>query len=211
MSPATDEIQGLRPWAAKNGLDLTPEQIEKIAKYQELLKLWNRKLSLVGAADVPLLARKHIADCLAVAAHCPTSGRIADLGSGGGMPGIVIAIVRAELTVDLVESREKKVSFLAQASQDLPNATPVNRRIETLAGEEYDLLVARALAPLERLLPLARPALKAGGWLLAMKSSAFVDELRAQDTSAGRFSLEKTSKYELPTGETRVLLHYRAL
>ncbi len=211
MSQATDEIEGLSPWAAKNGVELTTDQVHKLSKYLEILRLWNNKLSLIGAADVPLLARKHVADCLAVAAHCPPGGRIADLGSGGGMPGIPIAIVRPGLRVDLVESRAKKISFLTQASQDLPNATPVNRRIATLAGEDYDLVVARALAPLERLVPLARPVLKTGGWLLAMKSSAFLDELRAREAAFGGFSLEKTSKYELLTGEIRILLHFRAL
>ncbi len=211
MKEAAGELEELRAWTGTHGLQLADEQCNKLANYLELLRLWSERMALVGARERPLLVRKHLADSLYVASRCGEVGRAADLGSGGGLPGIPVAIARPGLQIDLVESRGKKASFLAQASQALPNAHPLARRIESLDRGIYDLVMARALAPLDRLLPLARPLLRPGGALFAMKSAAFEDELAAASASSAGFALAETHTYELPSGEPRALLVFETI
>jgi len=206
VSDRLAQLAELAKWSASHGLDLTPAQRDSLHKYLELLDIWSVRLALVGAAERPLLVRKHLADSLFAAAHCPTGGCGADLGSGAGLPGIPVAIARPRLNIDLVESRGKKVSFLIQATQDIPNATPVGRRIESLAPAAYDFVLARALAPLERLLPMCVPLLRSGGTILALKSSSFRDELARVDLEDAGLELAEVLSYDLPSGESRELL-----
>lgn len=210
MTDVAAQLDELREWARRYGLELTDRQLQAFANYLKTLKLWSRRLSLIGSAEEPFLVRKHLADCVFVAIHCPDVGRAADLGSGAGMPGIPVAITRPRLEVDLVESRAKKASFLTAASHDIANVHVLNRRIEDLAGADYDLATARALAPLDRLLPLARSLLRDGGLLLAMKSGNVDDEISGIDLETTGFALCKTSSYQLPTGEQRTLLEFEA-
>ncbi len=210
MTDFAADLHRLRSWVGEHGLEITDSHLREFSKYLELLEIWSKKVALVGSAELPLLATKHLADCLFAAAHCPDRGNAADLGSGAGMPGIPIAIVRPELRVDLIESRAKKISFLVQATQKLANARSINRRIESLAGRDYDLATARALASLDQLLPLARPVLRRGARLLAMKSATYQQELDKADLATADFILEATHHYTLPTGEKRSLLIFEA-
>lgn len=209
MSTPGGDLGKLSPWCRAHGLEITPEQLDKLDNYLKLLKIWAARVSLIGISEVPVLATKHLPDCLFAAAHCPQSGRAADLGSGAGLPGIPLAIVRPGLEVDLVESRAKKISFLTEATRDVPNATVRPQRIEKL-HRTYDVVVARALAPLDRLLPLARPTLLRGGQFLAMKSSSFARELTGIEPRSTGFSLTESVAYELPSGEHRTLLKFVA-
>jgi len=209
VSSSGGDLHDLRTWCREHGLEIAPEQLLKLANYVELLNLWASRVSLLGVSEVPRLGDKHLPDCLFAAAHCPQSGRAADLGSGAGLPGIPLAVVRPELHVDLVESRAKKISFLTEAARDLPNARPLQARIETLPGT-YDVAIARALAPLARLLPLARPTLQPGGQFLAMKSGSFARELADIEPESAGFSLTDTVDYQLPSGEQRALLKFVA-
>ena len=196
----------VRDWCLKEDLAIADADFDRLTKYLDLLRLWSSRSSLIGPAEVPVLATKHLADCLAAAAHCPHEGRLADLGSGGGLPGIPIAITRPNLQVDLVESREKKLSFLTQAASKLKNANPLCKRIEDLERGVYDCVIARALAPMDRLLPLAHRPLRMGGTLLAMKSASYQSELKGQKESDFGFSPIEAIGYTLPSGHERVLL-----
>lgn len=205
------EWHELRSWSRQQGIDLPESAVEQLADYLELLKIWATRGALVGASEMPVIVRKHFADCLFAASLCPANGRAVDLGSGAGLPGLPIAIVRPGLSVDLVESRAKKVSFLTAAARTIGNAQVRSTRIEDLAPADYAVALARALAPLDRLLPLARGVLPVGGALLAMKSASFEDELAKVDLPAAHMELAATSRYRLPTGEDRVILRFRAL
>ncbi len=202
------ELAALRRWAADVGLEISDHQADQISNYLELMEFWSRRIALVSASDMPVLATKHLADSLYAASQCPCEGRLADLGSGAGLPGVPIAIVRPRLQVDLIESRAKKISFLAQATQGLSNTRPVNRRIESLGDSDYDFAIARALAPADRLLQMARPILREGGTLLAMKASTYAQELGTADPEGSGFSLEDLHEYTLPHGEERVILRF---
>jgi 16S rRNA (guanine527-N7)-methyltransferase len=210
VSRLPPELAELRPWLRENAVEVAEPELEKVANYLKLLTIWAKKLALVSAGEIPLLVRKHLADCLYAASRCPLRGRAADLGSGAGLPGIPVAILRPELAVDLIESRAKKISFLTQATHGIANARPLNRRVEDLAGGDYSLAIARALAPLQRLLPLARPLLTSGGTLIAMKSERYPEELDGIDLGSSGFRIEEVEAYRLPTKEQRILLTFRA-
>lgn len=211
MSAVPAELRELQRWCRdQTSLEVPDTALAQLANYLELLRLWSKRAALIGPAEEAVLIGKHLADSLFAAAACPAAGRAADLGSGAGLPGIPIAIARPNLQIDLVESRAKKASFLADATRHLANARVATTRIEDLAGADYDVVVARALAPLERLLPLAGPLLRPHGTLLALKARSFEAELAAADPQAAGLTLEESNEYQLPTGERRVLLRFQA-
>lgn len=165
------------------GLDLTPTQLAALQAYIDLLLTWNRKVSLVSQQDVDEILVKHVADSLFAAAHCTGAARIADLGSGGGFPGVVIAILQPQARVCLMESRGSKASFLEEVCRRLRlgNCAVYHGRIED-AGQSpehagsYDLVVSRALADIEELRRLAEPLLTADGRLIAMRAPSGGDD-----------------------------------
>jgi len=170
----------LRDWSARvAGLSLSAPQLARIRAYIDLLLQWNQKVALVSRGEVGSLVGKHVADSLIAAAHCGGVATIADLGSGAGFPGMVIAAVRPGAAVSLVESRGRKVSFLEEAARvaGLANVEVVEARIEALAADprhrgRYGLVTSRALADLDQLVALARPLAAPGARLVAMRSVA---------------------------------------
>jgi 16S rRNA (guanine527-N7)-methyltransferase len=193
----------LRSWSrTAAGLELSDAVVEQLRQYVELLIVWNRKLALVSRADLSTILDKHVADSLFAAAHCPDRGAVADLGSGAGFPGLVIAIVRPATKVTLIEARGKKVSFLAEAcsAAGIRNARPIHARIEAASSEAahqhtYDRITSRALADFDLLGALARPLAAPGAELVAMRSAA-----AAFPSNATRLS------YVLPDGTPRALV-----
>ncbi len=217
MTPSSQgpqDLNELYSWCENHGLSFSPKQRDQIRNYLETLEVWLPKVALFGAGEGPLMVSKHLPDAFFVATLCPERGHTADLGSGGGLPGIPMAIAKPELTVDLIESKSKKISFLSEAAKTIPNARPRNTRIEALGSNmdsAYDLVVARALAPLKRLLPMSRPLLDDGGTLLAMKASSFQEELAEVTPADVGFKLTDARPYDLPSGDTRVVLSFEAI
>lgn len=129
------------------------------------------------------LRSRHVPECVALASMLPRGGqRLLDVGSGGGFPGIVIAIVRPELEVHLLDSTQKKTSFLEDAGKELGLPIVVHRgRAESLArpplSGTFDVVTARAVAPLDRLVRWTIPFLRVGGLLYAVKGERWHDEL----------------------------------
>lgn len=145
--------------------------------------------NLVSQRAMDELEERHLQESVALADLLPSgSGRLVDVGSGGGFPGFVIAVVRPDLRVTLVEATGKKARFLADTARELGvEVEVVNARIEdinrgALAGA-FDLATARAVAPLERLVPWVMPCLRSGGRLYAVKGARWEEELdAARDT-----------------------------
>ncbi len=159
-------------------LGLAPAETASLSLYLELLSKWQRRINLVGRTTLDDPWRRHILDCGQLRRHLPESvGRIADLGSGAGLPGLVLSVLGVR-DVDLIESDARKAAFLTEARRALSaSARIVRRRAEALPSGGYDVIVCRALAPLPRLLPLAHYLLATSGKLLILKGRTMDEEL----------------------------------
>lgn len=138
--------------------------------------------NLVSARAMGEIRTRHIPECVALARMLPKGPlRLLDVGSGGGFPGLVIAAVRADLEVTLLDSTRKKTEFLAETAAAMGvEVAVVNERAEEAAitrGGRYDLVTARAVAPLERLIPWTVPFLTASGLVYAVKGDRWEQEL----------------------------------
>lgn len=182
----------------------------RLATLASLLRKWSPRINLVSRTTLDDLEHRHIADSAQLfALRPPTARHWADLGSGGGFPGLVIAILAAEqapdLTVTLVESDRRKAAFLATAARAC-TITPriIPTRIESLPPLGADVLSARALAPLPRLLELAAPHIAETGIALFPKGAGHAQEI---DTALAswRFSVQKLPSQTDPDGTLLLL------
>lgn len=124
---------------------LTHEQVSALEAHLSLLERWNRTINLTAIKKQDEAIRKHIGESLFLAFHLPPEAlRICDLGSGGGFPGIPVAIARPNCKVTLVESDVRKSVFLREASRKLPNVSVLTQRFEAL-DDEFDWIIARAV------------------------------------------------------------------
>jgi 16S rRNA (guanine527-N7)-methyltransferase len=177
------------PAALQDGLatlGLDPALAPRLLAYRDLLARWNRTYNLTAVRDPAQMVVRHLLDSLALApqlaALAARGGRLADLGTGPGLPGIPLAIALPGLQVALVESNGKKARFLREAVRvlGLDNVRVVESRIEAYdAPGRFDAITARALATLPRILELGGHLLAPGGQLLAMKGQRPDEELAA--------------------------------
>jgi 16S rRNA (guanine527-N7)-methyltransferase len=151
--------------------------------YAELLAAEAVLRGLIGPREVPRLWDRHLLNCAVVAELVPGGATVDDVGSGAGLPGIVLAIQRPDLQVALVEPLLRRTVFLEEAVQalGLSNVVVLRQRAEERARSRpsRDVVTARAVAPLQRLAGWCLPLLKPGGVLLALKGSAADEELQA--------------------------------
>lgn len=167
----TSEEQLARGLAAL-GLDLPPSAQEKLLAFAALLGKWNRVYNLTALRDAEQVISHHLLDSLAVLPHLGKAKRLADIGSGGGLPGIPLAIARPQLPVALVESNQKKSAFEQQAKIELglANVSVHCERAEAWQPEEKcDVVISRAFSDLAEFVKLTGHLLAEGGVLLAMK------------------------------------------
>jgi 16S rRNA (guanine527-N7)-methyltransferase len=137
-------------------------------RYVELLATAGVERGLIGPREAPRLWDRHILNSLALAQEVPDGVSVVDLGSGAGLPGLVLAIGRPDLSVTLVEPLQRRTTFLDEVVEDLglDRVRVLRGRAESLHGREtFDVVTARALAPLGRLLAWAMPLVGAGGEL----------------------------------------------
>ncbi len=158
------------------GLELPASSEQNLLKYLELLIKWNNVINLTGTRDEHSLVLHHVVDCLAVLHLLPARAlRLIDVGSGAGLPGAIVAIVRPDISVTALEPLSRKHAFLATIRRELEldNFHPVNLRLESHLDaddfEPYDVAVSRAVFPLPEWLSLARPAVSDDGVILAME------------------------------------------
>lgn len=157
---------------------------ERLARFAALVRASEHNLVSRRARDE--LESRHVPECVRLAEVLPQgSQRVLDIGSGGGFPGMVIAIVRPELEVHLLDATAKKTDFLASAAAALGVEVGVHTgRAEDLARDDglagaFDVVTARAVAPLDRLVRWAVPFLRPGGLLYAVKGERWSEELEA--------------------------------
>jgi 16S rRNA (guanine527-N7)-methyltransferase len=180
----------------KHHATVSRETLERLELFAALLLAWNRKINLISHADEPSIFERHIADSLQLASLIQhQADRALDVGSGGGFPGIILAIA-TNIPFTLVESDVRKCAFLREAARVTgAPATIVNARIEAANLPTYPLITARALAPLPRLLALCAPH--------ATKTSIFLfPKGAAVDAEVAEAESEWTMKIERHTSRT---------
>lgn len=174
--------------ALRDGLDRlgTPEASERLCAYVELLVRWNRAFNLTAVRDPEDMVRRHILDSAVIGPYV-RAGSLLDVGSGAGLPGIVLALLRPELSVTLLDSNGKKTRFCRQAATELglDNVEVVQSRVEDYRPPEgFATVVSRAFAALADFVEGAGHLLAPGGRLLAMKGAYPHDELSALPSHA---------------------------
>lgn len=153
------------------------ETRQKLEHFAELLVQWNAKINLVSPKDLGQLWSRHIEDSLQLVDLIPAGASITDLGSGGGFPGLILAIATPN-PVTLIESDQRKCAFLREAARLCDaKVTVIPKRIEAAVAPPADIITARALAPLDQLLDWARPLLKEDGFALFLKGQKAQTEL----------------------------------
>lgn len=175
------------------------EMLARLRDYAALLLRWNTTINLVGRRDAELLWTRHVADSLRLAPLVPPGTAAAtDLGSGAGLPGLVLAIVTG-VPFALVEADRRKAAFLLEAAR--VTAAPVTvhcTRIEAAPVPPAPLVTARALAPLPRLLDYAHRLLAPGGACLFPKGAGADAEIAAARHQGWRFTVERHDDPAMP-------------
>lgn len=161
------------------GLDFPEEKQEKLLAFRDLLLKWNKVYNLTALRDPEQAIAHHLLDSLAILPHVG-AGALLDVGSGGGLPGIPLAISRPELSVSMVDTVQKKTTFLQQAAIQLAlqNVAVHHARVEEMRGQ-YAQISSRAFAEMGQFVSLTRHLLAPGGRWLAMKGLRPNEEIRA--------------------------------
>jgi len=211
VNPADDSLAEA---LSRHRIDLPAAQVDRLARYCELLWDWNSKLNLTRHTDYEKFVARDLIDSLAFAQCLQKGEKVLDVGTGGGVPGVVLAIVRDDLDVALSESIGKKARAVADIVKNLGLDLPVlnQRAEEVLAPRRLDTLAVRAVARLKKLLEWFQPHWGAFDRLLILKGPAWLDE-RGEARHFGLLrdlSLRKLLTYPLPGGESEsVLLELR--
>ncbi|MDK8872493.1 16S rRNA (guanine(527)-N(7))-methyltransferase RsmG [Paracoccus sp. SSJ] len=167
-------------------------ETERLATYAGLLRKWNPAINLIAASTIDQIEARHIADSLHLVEIAKNAqGSWVDLGSGGGLPGIVVAIMRPDLELSMVESDQRKAAFLRNAIRELalPHAKVLCKRIEALDRLDAANLSARALAPLPQLMAYVERHLSPSGTAWLMKGRNWQAEV-SQAQSDWKFDLK---------------------
>jgi 16S rRNA (guanine527-N7)-methyltransferase len=160
----------LREGIAGLGLEIPESGIERLEAYAGLIEKWNRVYNLTAIREREKIVTHHLLDSLSILPHV-NAGRMADVGSGAGLPGIPVAIARPDWQVTLIESNQKKAAFLRQAVIELGlgNAAVVAERVESIENSPFDLIVSRAFSEIGEFLLGSRTLCERGGRFAAMK------------------------------------------
>ena len=181
--------------------------LDKACRYAELLAADGVTRGLIGPRETGRLWDRHLLNCAVVTELLPDNGRMVDIGSGAGLPGIVLAMLRPSLEVTLLEPLLRRAVFLEEcaAELELANVTVLRARAEEkhMAGLEADIATARAVAPLDRLVGWAAWILRPGGQLLAIKGQSADEELAAARPVLSRIGAR--SAEVLRAGDGRVV------
>ncbi len=183
--------------AAHLGCELSTDQADRLERYVALLVKWNQVHNLTAVRNPADMRVQHLLDCLAVVAPLRRQlgtgpARVLDVGSGAGLPGVVLGIAVPELQVTCVDAVAKKAAFINQVAAELAlkNLRSEHGRIEQLRLPPFDLITSRALGSLRDLVRLTRPLLRPGGAWMAMKGVHPTDEIAELAQAAEVFHVE---------------------
>ena len=192
-----DDATALAEGAQVLGLGLSPQEAKQLLAYLALLQRWNATYNLTAVRDPQAMLVQHLLDCLAVLPpllrQLPTGGRVLDVGSGGGLPGVVLAVMAPQLDVTCVDTVGKKAAFVRQVAGALrlPNLRAVHARVERLTAAPFALITSRAFASLADFVALTRAHLAEGGSWMAMKGQTPDDEIAGLPAGVTVFHVEQ--------------------
>jgi 16S rRNA (guanine527-N7)-methyltransferase len=174
-----------------NGLVLSREQIAQFERYANDLLYWNEKVNLISRRDIEHIWLRHILHSISIAftGELPKSGKVIDIGTGGGLPGIPLKILNPKFDMTLLDSIAKKVTTVGMMAGHITmhGLRAIRQRAEELPNDPklrgpYDLVVSRATAPLVDLMKWSRPVLKHDGKILTLKGGDLTEEIRQAQT-----------------------------
>ncbi|MBQ8623262.1 MAG: 16S rRNA (guanine(527)-N(7))-methyltransferase RsmG [Oscillospiraceae bacterium] len=201
-------------------LDLSEEQYVKLLKYADMLVEWNEKINLTAITDPEGIATKHFLDSVLPLTmfSLPQNARVIDVGTGAGFPGIPMKIMRDDIDLTLMDSLNKRVSFLSEVCGAIGiSADCTHERAEDSGKgekrERFDIATARAVAKLSVLAEYCLPFVKVGGAFAALKGADCKEEIKASYTAIKTLGgkTEQVIEYTLPTGDKRTLVIIRKI
>lgn len=198
------------------GINLTNYQLELFEKYKNFLQAENKKYNLTAIEDEQEIYLKHFYDCLTIVKNYTFNGleKVLDIGSGAGFPGIVLKIVFKDIDLTLLDSNNKKTSFLTELIKilNLEKCLVINARSEIYVKnhrEEFDVVTARAVAPLRILSELCLPFVKINGYFIALKGKKDeIIESKETITKLGGL-IEKNEAFVLSNGDERRVIYIK--
>ena len=206
------KMQEMIDQAKKRGIVINEDMFND---YMSLLLEWNEKMNLTSITEPEEIIEKHFYDCLLPVFSNLIEGKVIDVGSGAGFPGLVFAIAKPEAHITLLEPRNKRCTFLNEVIQKLglTNVEVINERAEDygkIHREIFDVATARAVAPLNILAELCIPFVKQGGNFIAMKGTQWKEEYEEAKKAFKELGCGEGNIIEevLPSGATRCLLSF---
>ncbi|MDD2628162.1 MAG: 16S rRNA (guanine(527)-N(7))-methyltransferase RsmG [Clostridia bacterium] len=200
--------------ADKHGIELNNLQAEKLYEYKELILEWNKKVNLTAITEDNEIITKHFIDSLLVVKNIKINDKVIDVGTGAGMPGIILAIYfNGEVEITLLDSLNKRVDFLNVVIEklELKNIKSINGRAEEIAQnlnyrEKYDVVIARAVANMNILLELLAGFIKVNGLCICMKGRQAKEELQNSKKAMIDLGLEvmNISEYMLSESQENI-------
>lgn len=208
-----------RAEANRLGLELPFEVFPSLAAYASRLWVWNERLNLTRHTDAKRFMERDLTDANALQSHVPAGERLLDVGTGGGVPGVLLAILRADLTVELSDSVGKRARAVAAITQEIGQPLTVHSKpaqqvvaAAAAANKPYDTLVVRAVAPLPKLLNWFEPLVDSFGRLLLIKGPRWESE-KAEALHRGlleQVTAHRIATWPIPGGDSEsVLLEVR--
>lgn len=182
------------------------ETCERLERHRQLLQRWSSRINLIGPRELDAYWGRHALDCAQLVRHAPGALRWVDMGSGAGFPGIVVGCVLVDtpgVRVDLVETNPKKAAFLREAIRETGAPCRVlNESIDDVAAadETYDIVTARAFAPLPRIISSAKPILDRGAIGLFLKGAEYRAELAVAAEEGWSIQVEALDSLSDPDG-----------
>jgi len=167
------------------GFEIMPENVDKLLIYKDLLLKWNKSINLTSINNKEIVTH-HFLDCLAVIPFIKSSSLL-DVGTGAGLPGIVIAIIKPDIKISLIDKVGKKIAFIKRvlAELDIKNVQTHHSRVELMTSEEkYDGIISRAFSNMGDFVQITKHLLKKQGVWYGMKSKKILnDEMKGIDNS----------------------------
>jgi 16S rRNA (guanine527-N7)-methyltransferase len=196
---------------AEVGISLEPAQVEQLDRYRQLLWEWNEKINLTRHTTMEKFVTRDVVDSLQLAELLEKGERVLDVGTGGGVPGVILAIARPDLKVSLAESTQKKARAVEEMVEQLglPATVYACRAEDVLEMATFDTLVARALASLTKVLTWVKPHWESFDRLLLIKGPSWVAERgeARHHNLFHRLELRKAATYQTPrSGAESVIL-----